>query len=95
MPPKLYTLAETAAIFRVSKRVFAGFIADMPFYRTIGRAKLFTDQDIAQLYEAMHSPAKPANAQAFRPTHSEASEYARVAALMPKALRKKSKPLAR
>lgn len=92
MPPKLYTLAETAAIFRVSKRVFAQFIADKPFYRTIGRAKLFTDQDIAQLYEAMESPSKAASAPASRPTRSEASEYTRVAALMPKALRKKSKP---
>ena len=62
MPPKLYTLAETAAIFRVSKRVFAAFIADKPFYRTIGRAKLFTEQDIAQLYEAMESPSKSTDA---------------------------------
>jgi hypothetical protein len=92
MPPKLYTLAETAAIFRVSKRVFAGFIADKPFYRTIGRAKLFTDRDIAQLYEVMGSPSKSSNAAtrsaADRP---EASEYARVAALMSRALPKKSK----
>jgi hypothetical protein len=92
MPLKFYTLAETAAIFRVSKRVFAEFIADKPFYRTIGRAKLFTDQDIAQLYEAMESPSKSASATTSRPTRSEASEYARVAALMSKALRKKSKP---
>lgn len=95
MPPKFYTLAEAAAIFRVSKRVFAQFIADKPFYRTIGRAKLFTDQDIAQLYEAMGSPSKSISAPAPRAPRSEASEYARVAALMPRALRKKSKPLAR
>ena len=95
MPPKLYTLAETAAIFRVSKRVFAQFIADKPFYRTIGRAKLFTDQDIAQLYEAMECPSKSTSAPAPHAAHSEASQYARVAALMSKARRKKSKPPAR
>jgi hypothetical protein len=95
MPPKLYTLAETAAIFRVSKRVFAGFIADKPYYRTIGRAKLFTELDIAQLYEAMACPPMPASAQISRSARSEASDYARVAALMSKPPRKKSKPLAR
>jgi hypothetical protein len=68
MPPKLYTLTETAAIFRVSKQVFAE-----PFYRTIGRAKLFTDQDIAQLYEAMGSPSKSSNA-ATRPAAADRPE---------------------
>lgn len=95
MPPKFYTLAEAAAIFRVWKRVFAQLIADKPFYRTIGRAKLFTDRDIAQLYEAMESPSKSTGAPAPPAPRSEASVAARVAALMPKALLKKSKPRAR
>jgi hypothetical protein len=95
MPPKLYTLAETAAIFRVSKRVFAQFIADKPFYRTIGRAKLFTDQDISQLYEAMKGPSKSTSVPAPGADRSEASSYARVAALLQKSSRKKSKPPAR
>jgi len=92
MPPKFYTLAEVAAIFRVSKRVFAQFIADKPFYRTIGRAKLFTDQDIAQLYEAMESPSKALSAPALP---AQSSEHARVAALMSRALRKKAKQIGR
>lgn len=95
MPLKLYTLAEAAVIFRVSKRVFATFIADKPFYRTIGRAKTLTDQDIAQLYEAMECPSKPTRAPAPRAACSEASEYARVAALMSGASRKKSKEVPR
>ncbi|WP_316179668.1 MULTISPECIES: hypothetical protein [unclassified Bradyrhizobium] len=77
-------MAEAAAIFRVSKRVFAQFIVDKPFYRTIGRAKLFTDQDIAHLYEAMESGSS--NQATRQPEtiayRSEASEFARVAQLM-------------
>ncbi len=91
MPPKFYTLAETAAIFRVSKRVFAAFIADKPYYRTIGRAKLFTDQDIAQLYEAMKSPSKSTGVPASQTDPSvgcsQASVAARVEALMSTASR--------
>jgi hypothetical protein len=94
MTLKLYTMDEAASIFRVKKRVFAEFIADKPFYRVIGRAKLFTDQDIVQLYEAMACPSNSASA-ATPPTGtsaalSEASEAARVAALMKKRLQRKS-----
>jgi hypothetical protein len=94
MTLKLYTMDEAAAIFRVKKRIFAEFIAGKPFYRVIGRAKLFTDQDIVQLYEAMECPSISANATApstgASAAHSVASESARVAALMKKRLPKKS-----
>src|SRR5579864_800270 len=95
---KLYTMDEAAAIFRVKKRVFAEFIADKPFYRVIGRAKLFTDQDISQLYEALACPSNSKSGTA-PPTitcggRSEASEFAKVRALMTKRRPKKSRPSA-
>ena len=48
-PPKLYTIAEAAEHFRVSRRVFQGYIAKWPFYRMLGQTKLFTDSDLDAL----------------------------------------------
>ncbi len=95
MAPRLYTLTEAAGIFRVSRRVFAEYISDKPFYRTLGKAKLFTDQDLSQLYEALNCPSNsnsgptPKTGTCAEP--SEASESARLAALMTKPRRKPSR----
>ena len=52
MPEKLYTLEEVAERFRVSRRTLQDFLRDHPYYRTLGRRKLFTEADITRLYEA-------------------------------------------
>lgn len=47
------TLEEAAAHFRVSRRFFQDFIASHPFYRVLGRRKLFFSDDIHRLTEAL------------------------------------------
>lgn len=54
---KLLTLDEVAGHFRVSRRTFQAHIRRYPFYRTLGRRKLFTEADIARLYEALPCPS--------------------------------------
>src|ERR1035437_2638974 len=55
--PHLLTMDEVAARFRVSRRSFQLFIRQYPYYRTLGRRKLFTEADIARLYEALPCPS--------------------------------------
>jgi hypothetical protein len=65
------TLEEAAAYFRVSRRFFQGFIAEFPFYREIGRRKLFFADDIWHLTEALKRPCPSSSsrrAKANRPT---------------------------
>lgn len=56
MPEKLYTLVEAAEYFRVSRRTFQNHIKRHPFYRSIGRKKLFSDSDLARLYDSLPTP---------------------------------------
>jgi hypothetical protein len=95
-PLKLYTEAEVAAMFRVSKRTFVDFIGKHRFYRKLGKQKLFTDADITQLYEHLDEPlfGRPQQMQTavFR---SPASEAAIVEKLMRERLpRRKRRPKA-
>jgi hypothetical protein len=53
MPSELFTLEEVAARFRVSRRTLQDFVRIHPYYRRLGRRKLFTEADIARLYEAL------------------------------------------
>jgi DNA-binding transcriptional MerR regulator len=53
----LFTLEEVAARFRVSRRTLQAHIRKYPHYRTLGRRKLFTEADIARLYEALPCPS--------------------------------------
>src|SRR5216684_682350 len=82
-PLKLYTEAEVAAMFRVSKRTFVDFIGKHRFYRKLGKLKLFTEADIMQLYEHLDDPpsGRPLDE---KPTsfQSPASLSARVEKLM-------------
>lgn len=55
-PLSFYTLDEVAERFRVSRRTMQDFIRAHPFYRQIGRRKLFTEDDIHSLAGAMESP---------------------------------------
>src|SRR5450759_5272540 len=64
--PKLFTVEEVAARFRVSRRSLQAHIRQHPYYRTLGRRKLFTEADIGRLYEALPCPStsfRPAKAR--------------------------------
>src|SRR5215468_1947234 len=50
------TLEEAAAYFRVSRRFFQDFLSNHPFYRVMGRRKLFFPDDIRRLTEALKRP---------------------------------------
>jgi hypothetical protein len=47
---------EAATKLRISRRWLQDFIREHPYYRTAGRKKLFADEDIARLIEAMPCP---------------------------------------
>src|SRR5262249_16427939 len=53
---------ETARQLRVSRRWLQDFIRHHPYYRSAGRKKLFTAEDINRLIEAMSCPGS-----SFRP----------------------------
>lgn len=90
-PLQFYTLDEVAARFRVSRRTMQGFIREHPCYRLIGRRKLFTEADIAQLAEAL---AYPSNSSAGTGARSGTSAVPSQASLWTKAqsLLRETKP---
>jgi hypothetical protein len=49
----LLTMDEAAKELRVSRRWFQDFIQDYPYYRKVGRKKLFTAEDVARLIGAL------------------------------------------
>ncbi len=57
MAKKFYTLDEVAQLFRVSRRTLQDFLRLHPYYRRLGRRKLFTEDDITRLYEALPCPS--------------------------------------
>lgn len=92
MPAAPLTLAEAAAHFRVSRRFFQEFIQTNPFYRMMGRRKLFFEDDIARITEALKRPRQsisarraPAKCRPTAPTSESALNELR-------ALLKKSSP---
>ena len=65
------TLEEAAAHFRVSRRFFQDFLSNHPFYRVMGRRKLFFPDDIRRLTEALKRPCHSSSSRrgkANRPT---------------------------
>jgi hypothetical protein len=60
------TLEEAAAHFRVSRRFFQDFIASHPFYRVLGRRKLFFSDDIHRLTEALKRPCHLSSSRRVR-----------------------------
>src|SRR4051794_27435753 len=54
---RLFTVDEVAERFRVSRRTFQAHIRQHPYYRQMGRRKLFTEADIQRLYEALPCPS--------------------------------------
>src|SRR5215813_8308240 len=54
----LYTMDEAAKELRVS-RWLQDFIQRHPYYRMVGRKKLFTSEDVARLIGALPCPGSP------------------------------------
>lgn len=57
MPAPPLTLDEAAAHFRVKRRFFQDVIAKFPFYRTLGRRKLFFPDDIERITDSLNRPS--------------------------------------
>src|SRR6516225_1496597 len=92
------TLEEAAAHFRVSRRFFQDFLSNHPFYRVMGRRKLFFPDDIRRLTEALKRPCHSSSsrcAKANRPTtrsaeHTSESTLTELRELLKSERRKKS-----
>lgn len=73
---ELYTIDEVAQRFRVSRRKLQAIIRDRPYYRVIGRRKLFTEADIQRLYESLPCPSNLSVDTAEKSSTSEAPSEA-------------------
>src|SRR6516165_4034547 len=49
----LHTMDEVARKLRISRRFLQDIIKDHPYYKAFGRKKLFTDEDVSRIIEAM------------------------------------------
>ena len=49
----LYTMDEAAKKLRISRRFLQDIIKDHPYYKAFGSKKLFTDEDVSRIIEAM------------------------------------------
>jgi hypothetical protein len=56
---RLFTMNEVAGQMRVSRRWLQDFIQVHPYYRMVGRKKLFTPEDINRLIESLPVPKEP------------------------------------
>src|SRR5262245_55546119 len=56
MMSALRTMDEVAEELRVSRRWLQDFLVDHPYYREVGRKKLFTPEDIVRLIGALPCP---------------------------------------
>jgi excisionase family DNA binding protein len=54
----LYTMEEAAAKLMISRRTLQKLIKKAPYYRIAGKRKVFNDDDIWRLIEALPSPDK-------------------------------------
>jgi hypothetical protein len=86
--PILLTMEDVAIRLHISRRKLQDILKDLPYYREVGRRKLFTESDFAALIEALPSPAKAMPAQAPAPQSSEAL-YRRLRVLTAKKPRKR------
>ena len=80
--PRLFTLPEVAERLHKSTRWMQYFLRDNPYGRMAGRTRLFTEEDIAAIIEALPSPSRSFGGMA-RPSGtcaapSEASLWTRV-----------------
>ncbi|WP_237350427.1 MULTISPECIES: helix-turn-helix domain-containing protein [Rhizobium] len=94
--PQLHTMDSVAEALHVSRRTLQDIIKDKPFYRQVGRRKIFTDADIQALLESLSchlNSSRPAGTEALTSTSvapSEASLLTKLQALTTGKGRKKS-----
>lgn len=71
MPPAIHTLEEAAARLRISKNALARLARRTENCSSIGRALLFSEADMAALWEAMRVPASSGRQVIPRERHME------------------------
>jgi excisionase family DNA binding protein len=91
---RLLTVEEVADRFRVSRRTLQAHIRRHPFYRLIGRRKLFTEDDVRKIYESLSCPSN-SHADTAAPigtcvAPSEASLWTKAQALLTEKSQKRS-----
>ena len=83
--PQLHTMDEVAQALHISRRKLQDVIKERPFYRQIGRQKVFTEADIKALVESLSCPSSSPNATAEKTgtsvAPSEASLWTKLQAL--------------
>ncbi|MCZ6862676.1 MAG: hypothetical protein O7I42_20805 [Alphaproteobacteria bacterium] len=93
-PITLYDMDESAKQLRVCRRVFQDLIKLYPFYRVIGRKKLFTAEDLNEIIRRLPCPYASKREKEAQTSGSagpsEASLYTRVSRLMTPKPQKKS-----
>ncbi|MBM3655008.1 MAG: helix-turn-helix domain-containing protein [Alphaproteobacteria bacterium] len=77
---RFYTLNEVAAILRISRRKLSDLLRRHPIGGRVGRRRLMTAADIAQLYGELQCPSESSNAKA--PTTSTSAEPSAASLLM-------------
>src|SRR6266566_4547122 len=60
---ELYTLDEICLRLRVSRRWLGGYLRTRPYYRIVGRRKMFTTEDLARLIGELPCPSNSTNAR--------------------------------
>jgi hypothetical protein len=66
-PPKIYTMKEAATALRISRRSLQDLIREYPHYALNGSRKLFSDADLAALWEAMRLRVRDRHPLFFQP----------------------------
>jgi hypothetical protein len=92
---RLFTLPEVADRLHKSTRWMQYFLRDNPFGRMAGRTRLFTEDDVIAIIEALPAPSKSYGGMArqtpVRAEPSAASEWARAQKLFAEDKLKRSK----
>jgi hypothetical protein len=93
--PRLFTLTEVAERLHKSTRWMQYFLRENPFGRMAGRTRLFTEEDISAIIEALPSPSKSPGGMARQTgtcaEPSAASKWTRLHRLTTKNTRKPSR----
>ena len=70
--PLLYIMDEAAEMLRIKRRRLQMLLHEYPFYRMIGRRKVFTSGDLKKIIEALPRPSRLSSAKG-RPTGTSAA----------------------
>lgn len=83
-PESIYSMVEAAKKLRISRQSLQALVQQHPFYAANGRRKLFSDDDLAQLWQAMRAHPTRRAAPSSMASPSEETLYARVHAMTSK-----------